>query len=77
MGAPYKILGYFRYVDDILILYNKKLTNIDLTLLDFNKIRPKITLYHGKGTKRKRKKISWTSQNSEQKTIYHIRSIKS
>jgi hypothetical protein len=26
----HKLLGYFRYVDDILILYNKKLTNIDL-----------------------------------------------
>jgi hypothetical protein len=34
----HKILSYFRYADDILILHNKKLTNIDLTLLDFNKI---------------------------------------
>jgi hypothetical protein len=36
----HKILGYFRYADDILILYKKKLTNIDLTLLHFKKIRP-------------------------------------
>jgi hypothetical protein len=32
-----KIIGYFRYVDDILIIYNKKKTNIDETIAEFNK----------------------------------------
>jgi hydroxymethylpyrimidine pyrophosphatase-like HAD family hydrolase len=30
-------IGYFRYVDDILIMYNKNKTNRDETLTEFNK----------------------------------------
>ena len=38
----YHIKGYFRYVDDILIVYDEEKTNID-TLLDcFNNISPKL-----------------------------------
>jgi hypothetical protein len=33
----HKITGYFRYVDDILIVYNQKQTNIDETIIEFNK----------------------------------------
>jgi hypothetical protein len=33
----YKITGYFIYVDDILIVYNQKQTNIDETIIEFNK----------------------------------------
>jgi hypothetical protein len=32
------ILGYFRYVDDILIIYNNESTNIDAVLEQFNNI---------------------------------------
>jgi hypothetical protein len=32
-----KITGYFRYVDDIVIFYNQKQTNIDKTIIEFNK----------------------------------------
>jgi hypothetical protein len=32
----HKITGYFRYVDDILIVYNKKQTDIDKTIIEFN-----------------------------------------
>jgi pyruvate/oxaloacetate carboxyltransferase len=35
-----KIIAYFIYVDDILILYNNKNTNIDQTLNDFNNMQP-------------------------------------
>jgi hypothetical protein len=35
-----KILGYFRYVDDILIVYNEKDTDIDLLLDQFNNTMP-------------------------------------
>jgi hypothetical protein len=38
----HNIIGYYRYVDDILIVYNKKHTNINNTLIDFNKIHPNI-----------------------------------
>jgi hypothetical protein len=31
-----KIIGYFRYVDDILIIYNQNKRNVDETLTEFN-----------------------------------------
>jgi hypothetical protein len=36
------IIGYYRYVDDILIIYNMNNTNIDKTLADFNNVHPKL-----------------------------------
>jgi hypothetical protein len=38
----YQIIGYFRYIDDILIIYNQNKTNIDETLVEFNKQRTNI-----------------------------------
>jgi GTPase SAR1 family protein len=38
----YKILGYYRYVDYILLVYNKQITNINNTLKQFNEINPKL-----------------------------------
>jgi hypothetical protein len=38
----YQIIGYFRYVDDIFIIYNQKKTNKDETLAEFNKRRTNI-----------------------------------
>jgi hypothetical protein len=32
-----QIIGYFRYVDDILIIYNQNKTNLHETLTEFNK----------------------------------------
>jgi hypothetical protein len=37
-----QVTAYYRYVDDILIIYNKKKTNIEETLKDFNNIQPSI-----------------------------------
>jgi hypothetical protein len=39
-----KIIGYFRYVDDILILYDHTVTDISTLLNEFNRIHP--NLYH-------------------------------
>jgi hypothetical protein len=36
------IVDYYRYVDDILIVYNTHLTNINNTLTDFNTLHPQI-----------------------------------
>jgi hypothetical protein len=36
----YHIVGYFRYVDDILIVYKQNLTNIHDVLACFNKLTP-------------------------------------
>jgi hypothetical protein len=36
------IIDYYRYVDDILIIYNYEHTNIQDTLQDFNNVHPNI-----------------------------------
>lgn len=38
----YRILGYFRYVDDILIIYSAKAINIDNMLPEFNNMLPQL-----------------------------------
>jgi hypothetical protein len=38
----HKIIGYFRYVDDILLIYNQNKTNIKEMLAEFNKQQPRI-----------------------------------
>jgi len=35
------IMGYFRYVDNILVLYDKTFTDIDKVLESFNKVMPR------------------------------------
>jgi hypothetical protein len=37
-----QIIAYYRYVDDILIIYDKNKTNIEETLNNFNNIQPSI-----------------------------------
>jgi predicted glycosyltransferase len=37
-----QIIAYYRYVDHILTVYNKRKTNIEKTLNDFNNVRPSI-----------------------------------
>jgi hypothetical protein len=38
----YQIIGYFRYIDDILIIYNQNKRNIDETSAEFSKQRTNI-----------------------------------
>jgi hypothetical protein len=38
----HNIIGYFRYVDDILVVYNEDNTNIESLLLQFNNLSPKL-----------------------------------
>jgi hypothetical protein len=38
----HNIIGYHKYVDDILIIYNTETTNIQNTLDEFNQIHPKL-----------------------------------
>ena len=44
------IMGYFHYVDDILVVYDKTFTDIDKVLECFNKIMPtmKFTIEKGR-----------------------------
>jgi hypothetical protein len=39
----HNIIDYYRYVDDILIIYNEDNTNIDNTLIEFNSIHDRKT----------------------------------
>jgi hypothetical protein len=43
LTKKHKITGYFRYVDDILIIYDSNHSNILDILHDFNKIHPNLT----------------------------------
>jgi hypothetical protein len=36
------IIGYFRYADDVILIFNKEFTEINLTLQEFNNINPKL-----------------------------------
>jgi hypothetical protein len=36
MAGNYQLLDYFRYVDDIKIIYYQNVTDINLVLQDFN-----------------------------------------
>jgi hypothetical protein len=36
----HKIIGYFRYIDDILLIYNQNKTNIEEILAELNKHQP-------------------------------------
>jgi hypothetical protein len=38
----HNIIDYYRYVDDVLIIYNSECTNIQDTMQDFNNIHPRI-----------------------------------
>jgi hypothetical protein len=49
----YSVTGYFRYADDILIVYNENVTNIDALLHQFNNITPKLKFTIKKETDRK------------------------
>jgi hypothetical protein len=40
--TKFQIIDYYKYVGDILIIYNTRTTNIGNTLCEFNKIHPKI-----------------------------------
>jgi hypothetical protein len=40
MAGNYQLLQHFRYVDDILIIYDQNVTDINSVLQDFNQIRP-------------------------------------
>jgi len=41
-SKEYRTLGYFRYVDVLLIIYNEKAANIDNRLSEFNNVLPKL-----------------------------------
>jgi len=47
----FNIMGYFRYVDDLLIIYNERETDIEDLLYYFNNIAPKLNFTIEKETR--------------------------
>jgi hypothetical protein len=68
----HKIIGYFRYVDDILLVYNEETTNINLTLQEFNKIHPKLIYTIEKEENNKIHFLDIIIQRTENKLTYGI-----
>jgi hypothetical protein len=44
--TKHQIIGYFRYVDDILIIYDQRITNIEETLREFNEQQRNIKFHY-------------------------------
>ena len=42
LSAKHKIINYFRYVDDILTIFDPNHSNIQAILADFNTLHPKL-----------------------------------
>ena len=42
LSTKHKIINYFRYVDDILMIFDSNHTNIQTVLDDFNAVHPKL-----------------------------------
>jgi hypothetical protein len=66
----HNILNYYRYVDDILIVYNENHTNIDDTLQEFNSIHPNIHYTIDKETNNKLNYLDITINNTFSFNIY-------
>jgi hypothetical protein len=68
----HKITGYFRYADDILLIYSEDITNINLTLR-VQWYSSKVNIYYGK--RKKNNKINFldiTIQRLEKELTYGI-----
>jgi hypothetical protein len=63
----HKIIGYFRYVDDILLIYNPNKTNIQEMLAEFNKQQQNIKFEIEKETHKSIHFLGLTTQRQEQK----------
>jgi hypothetical protein len=60
----HNVIGYFRYVDDILVVYNEDITNIDI-LRQFNNLTPKLRFTI---EKRNRQKDKLLGHNNHQRS---------
>jgi hypothetical protein len=68
----YHILDYYRYVDDILIIYNESYTDIKNALNDFNSIHPNIQYTLQKQTNNKLHYLDITIENTNNTFTFNI-----
>jgi hypothetical protein len=67
-----QIIDYNRYVDDIPIVYNEHYTNIEITLDEFNRIRPKIKFTIEKETQNRINYLDLTVAKEDNKLTFAI-----
>jgi hypothetical protein len=68
----HNILDYYRYLDDILIVYNENHTNMDDTLQEFNSIHLNIHYTIDKETNHKRNYLDITINNTHNTLTFNI-----
>jgi hypothetical protein len=68
----YRILDYYRYVDSILIVYNKNIADIENTLIEFNTGHPKINFTIEKETRNTLNYLDVTITNNHNKLTFRI-----
>jgi hypothetical protein len=66
------ILDYYRYVDDILIIYNENCTNIQDTSNDFNSVHPNIQYTMEMQTDNKLNYLDITIENTNNTFTFNI-----
>jgi hypothetical protein len=68
----YQLIDYYRYVDNILIIYNKNTTNIENTLNEFNTIHPNTKFTMEKETHNTLNYLDLTITNNHNKLTFGI-----
>jgi hypothetical protein len=66
----HKIAGYFRYADDVLLIYNEELTHVNLTLQEFNNIHPELQFTKEEEQNNKINFLDVTIQRTENNLLY-------
>jgi hypothetical protein len=72
INQKHNVIVYFRYVDNILLVYNEETTNINLTLQEFNNVHPKLIFTIEKEENSKINFLDITIQRTENKLTYGI-----
>jgi hypothetical protein len=67
-----QIIGYFRYVDDILLIYDQNKTNIEQILNEFNKLQPTIKFTIEKELHESVNFLDLTIHREEKKLLFSI-----
>jgi nucleoside-specific outer membrane channel protein Tsx len=68
----HQITDYYRYVDDLLTIYNEDTTNIENTLADFNSIHPNIQFTIKKETHNKINYLDLSITNTYNTLTFNI-----
>jgi hypothetical protein len=68
----HKIIDYYRYADDILIIYDEQKTNITNTLEDFNAIYPKLKFTMEQQTQNRINHFDLTIKKNQNKLNFEI-----